>query len=353
MQRLDSDSLCSVISFLCGCDFLRVLHVCRRWSLLRLKPAAWPASRPCSAHSVALVNTFFPLLDIRHPESFGAACIALSTLDTAGVRRLLKLGGLNHLLPVLSVGHTSRTRIGTLGVLLRIGSLDGHQFAPLLGAAGIVPLLVRLLLIPSWTGQYRAAAMLANVLHAAPMQIDEALRMTAPDCPATGGTVGGSACVRALLVMAAAGTADSGSSDAVDALACMVRKGTDTHRRMLLAEGVLPVLVSAIACGGAATAARDPPPSHSAPLPRVLHRIKEIGLLMETARMPAMAAFSSAVSATAVDDNPSVVHASVPSHAAVAAPLAASLRVQLEPLLHHWHPGIRDKIAALLHESTV
>jgi hypothetical protein len=194
--------------------------------------------------------------------------------------------------------------------------------------------------------------MLGNVLHAAPMHIDEALRMTAPNSPATGGTVSGSACVRALVVMAAAGTADSGSSDAVDALACMARKGTDTHRRMLLAEGVLPVLVSAIVCEGAATAAHDPTPSDSAPLQRLLHRIGTIQLLLETTRTPATVASSSAAPVTAVDDSPSVAHASVPSPAFTAAPLDASLRVQLEPLLHHWHTGIRDKIAALLHECT-
>jgi len=50
ISRLDSDSLRCIASFLCGCDFFRVLHVCRRWSGLRLTPAAWPSSKPCAAY---------------------------------------------------------------------------------------------------------------------------------------------------------------------------------------------------------------------------------------------------------------------------------------------------------------
>jgi hypothetical protein len=376
MQRLDSDSVCSVISFLCGCDFLRVLRVCRRWSLLRMKPAAWPSARPCSAHSVSVVGAFFPFLDL-NSFGFDAACTALSTLDVAGVRRLLEVDGLDRLMPLLDESRSLRSRFGVLGIIVRLCFVNDAEFAPLVGDAGIVPKLVRLLLNSLSQARdapvgSRAAVVLTNVLYAEPARIDEALKVQtnsdphAPllpmaDPPAASASSpgsqrgsGGSACMRALLSMTAAGPAQVFANYGIGCLACMALKGTEAHRRMLLAEGFLPLFVRFIVHQGASLVAPRAPGQTSritlSILPRFFNRLEALRLLLETKRTTADAA-ASVASATVADDSSLIAHASVPSRAVLSAPLLdASLRAQLEPLLHHWHDGIRSKIAAILRE---
>jgi hypothetical protein len=372
MQRLDSDSLCSVISFLCGCDFLRVLRVCRRWSLLRVKPAAWPSARPCSAHSADVVDSFLPLLDVNY-FGFHVACTALSTLDTAGVRHLLDLDGLNRLLPLLDEGRGVRSRFEVLGIIVRICFVNDAEFAPLVGQAGMVPKLVRLLLNSLAQARdapvgSRAAVVLTNVLYAEPARIDEAMQVLpdpdpqAPvvpmaDSPAASASSSdsqssGNAFVRALLSMASVGPSQAPSSNGIGCLACIALKGTYAHRQLLLAEGFLPLFVRFIAHQGASIVEPQAKASRTmlSMLSRFFNRLEALRLLLETQRTTAMAAASSVASASAANDRSLVSHASVPSCAAAVAPLGASLRAQLEPLSHHWHDGIRSKVAAILHE---
>jgi hypothetical protein len=97
VNRVDSDSLCIISSFLCGCDFLRVIRVCRRWSSLRLRPAAWPSPQPCDAHSDEHVAAFYDLFEQRG-AMFNVACIAFRRTGGAGVRLLLERGVLGYCL---------------------------------------------------------------------------------------------------------------------------------------------------------------------------------------------------------------------------------------------------------------
>jgi hypothetical protein len=371
MQRLDSDSLCSVISFLCGCDFLRVLRVCRRWSLLRMKPAAWPFSRPCSAHSVSLVDTFFPLFDIRHNQSFDASCIALSTLDGAGVQRLLELDGLNGLLPLLDASHESRIHDGVLRVLERVCSVDDSHFAPLLGEAGIVPKLVRLLHVHARRPRIQRVGLfiLTRVLRAVPARMDEALAApsVAPAAAGAGnisigatsgdgsnaGSSNGGAYMRMLLYLATAVGPDDEphlcAGDAVGALMSIVHDGTDAHRNMLLAEGVVPVLVSAIVLESAGKT--DLHPTHTqSRLQRICNRIHALWLLLEIKQTATATEVALAAPLCATGGELCATQSSAALYAAAAAPLDASLRAQLEPLLHHRAAGVRVRIRALLRE---
>jgi hypothetical protein len=89
VDRVDLDSLCVISSCLCGCDFLRVIRVCRRWSGLRLKPAAWPSPQPCDAHIDEHVAAFYPLFEV--DTKLPLACDAFSYIGAPGVGRLLDL----------------------------------------------------------------------------------------------------------------------------------------------------------------------------------------------------------------------------------------------------------------------
>jgi hypothetical protein len=153
--------------------------------------------------------------------------------------------------------------------------------------------------------------------------------------------------------MASAGPSeqDVRASTALGSLACIALKGIDAHRRMLLAEGLLPLFVRSIAHQGASIAVVQAQSSRTMTnaLPRFLHRLEALRPLLETKRTTVTAAAVSSVApASAANDSSFVSHASVPSHAALSVPLDSSLRAQLDPLLHHWHDGIRSKVAAIL-----
>jgi hypothetical protein len=210
---------------------------------------------------------------------------------------------------------------------------------------------------------------LTNVLFAEPARIDETMEVLADpdpqapqvpmaDPPAVSASSAdsqrggrGSACVRALFSMAAAGPSQTSSSNGIGCLACMALKGTEVHRRMLLAEGFLPLFVRFIVHQGASIVAPQVKASRTmlSILPRFFNRLEALRLLLETKRTMTDAA-ASAAPRTEADDNSLVAHASVPSCASAVAPLDATLRTQLEPLLHHWHDGIRSKVAAILRD---
>jgi hypothetical protein len=294
------------------------------------------------------VDTFLPLLlDPYLQRRCQLACAGLKHMDTAGVRRLLQWNGLSHLLR-LDRGNW-QINVGALGVLARICSLDDACFVPLLGEAGIVPKLVHLLLLRhSPPGQSIAADVLTTVLYADPVRIDEALRISAPGRADSNGS--GNACVRGLLALAA-GSAGGSRSSAVASLACMALKGTETHRRLLLTEDVLPPLVSVIARDGATSSSRDPSQMSTVWLSRCVDHVEALRLLLETNRTMTVEIASVVSSTTVADDDPSIARTSASFLVAAAVPLDASLRAQLEPLLHHWHPALRDKIAAILQQD--
>jgi hypothetical protein len=305
------------------------------------------------------VNVFFPLLDASQPNNFSAACTALSYLDTAGVRRLLELDGLNRLTPLLDASHESRIHDGALDVLQRVCSVDDSHFATLVGGTGIVPKLVLLLhKTPREASQRNALFILTHVLCAVPARINEALAVPSVVSEASGagslssgGDSDGGAYVHTLLALATVVGPDDEphlcAGDAVGALMGIIYDGTDGHRSMLLAEGVLPVLVSAIVLESACKTQLHP--THTASrLQRISNRIHALCVLLEMKRTVAAAEVASAAPLSATDGEFCATQSSGGLHAVAAAPLDASLRAQLEPLLRHRALGVRVRIRALL-----
>jgi hypothetical protein len=84
------------------------------------------------------VAAFYDMLKRDH--TFSYACTVLRCLGAAGLRRLLELGVLEHLLPRLD--EDTGMQYAALGLLLPINSIDHFAHAPLLASHGIVGKLI-------------------------------------------------------------------------------------------------------------------------------------------------------------------------------------------------------------------
>jgi len=348
MSHVASDSLFLISSFLCGCDFLRVIRVCRRWARLRLTPAAWPPSRPCAAHEPAVVDAFFGLLD--QPESYNAACIGLSSLRSGGssLRLLLQRGVLRRLLPRLSSDTPAATQRLTMVLLCRFDFSDEH--VPVLTTSGAIPKLVALLSSPSVSSILRinVCEVLHTLFHDVPALIDVA----AAAVQAKGQRVEPEGCLHHLLRLAAASALPGTPEEAdlrvarksVVVLATVAHKGSEGHRRMLLSAGFLPRLLGFIVHAGTEIAARPPLQRGGGPVESFLNRLKALEVLLQTKRaMEAEAAITAAASDTIPPPGGMIPPAAVKDGLSNAA-----MRAQLEPLLDHWHVGIRQHVAQII-----
>jgi hypothetical protein len=354
MSHVASDSLSLISSFLCGCDFLRVIRVCRRWVRLRLTPAAWPPSRPCATHEPAVVDAFFGMLD--RPESYNAACIGLASLRSGGpgVLLLLQRGVLARLLPHLSADTPVDTQRFTMTLLCRCDFSDEH--VPLLTSSAAVPRLVALLSSHSTSTSsspplcVNACEVLQTLFHDVPALIEVAVAQQDQQ--------GAEGCVSRLLSLAMAATASDSSASSssspdsdprvvrgsIIVLAIVAYKGREVHRRTLLAAGFLPCLLGFIVRTGTEIAAR-PPRQRGGPVEFFLNRLRALEALLQTKRAMDAEVFVAASASDAIPPPGGMV----PSAAIVTdGPSHASMRAQLEPLLDHWHGGIRQHVAQIL-----
>jgi hypothetical protein len=364
MRYVASDSLYLISSFLCGCDFLRVIRVCRRWARLRLTPAAWPPSRPCATHEPAVVDAFFDMLD--RPASYNAACIGLASLRSGGpgVRMLLQRGVLARLLSHLSVNTPADTQRFTMTLLCRCDFADEH--VPLLISSAAVPRLVALLSSSHSSAStsspllcVNACEVLQTLFHDVPALIEVAA--------AAQDQQGAEGCVPRLLslamataasdssaVAAASSTSSSSSSSgpapdprvvrgSTIVLATVAYKGREVHRRSLLAAGFLPCLLGFIVRTGTEIAAR-PPRQRGGPVEFFLNRLRALEALLQTTRAMDAEVFAAASASDAIPPPGDML----PSAAVKDGLSNATMRTQLEPLLDHWHVGIRQHVAQII-----
>jgi hypothetical protein len=322
VHRVDSDSLCIISSFLCGCDFLRVIRVCRRWAGLRLKPVAWPSSQPCDVHIIAHVDAFYEVFERR--DSFHRACNAFRRVNAAGVCRLLELGVLDHLLPCLATDardeYSVIHRCSAMDLLLQIVQSD-FAHTPLLVSRGIVGKLDRLVRdCLSDSVRSKACVVLAAVLcGCSPVDVDSAVQ---------GGLIP---------VLVAFFRHDSSRGHtAVRALTYICLRGNDAHRRALVAGDVPPLLAEMALRRTRDSAALQPKMRLREEIDFVLDQLRALSLLLRTTK---------ALDAEAAMTVP-------PAAAAAARTTKAQCisRAELEPLLEHWHPSVRDEVDHLLRE---
>jgi hypothetical protein len=321
IHGVDSDSLCIISSFLCGCDFLRVIRVCRRWSGLCLKPTAWPSAQPCDAHSPQHVDAISPLY-LEH-DLAPLACLAFSDLSGTGVRRLLDLGVLDLLLPHLDEACDSDLRQSSaLDILQQIGQTEGGVHAPLLASRGIVGSLGELVRRhdrddeDSFRG--KACAVLAVVLRGCTsVEVDIAVQDDL------------------LSVLVAFASRDRFHRRIVaEVLMWMCLRGTEAHRRALVVGEVLPLLSQVVQREALRSAARRTEDHGRLNIGLILDLLRSISLLLRTAK-----------SLDAEAD------AALPPAAAAKTTKAQRIsRAGFEALQEHWHPEVRAELAKLLRE---
>jgi hypothetical protein len=315
IDSVDSDSLCIISSFLCGCDFLRVIRVCRRWSGLRLKPVAWPSPQPCDTHTNEHVATFYPMFE--DDLMFPIACHAFHQINAAGVRRLLDLGVLDYLLPHLEEASVvSPRQSDALELLQHIG----RSHAAVLVSGGILSKLCKLLRChPDDFRRARVCAVLAVVLHGCTSaEVDSVVQ---------GGLI------PALFAFASRHLDTTVAT--VQVLVHICLRGNDAHRREMVVGGALPLFVQVVQQWTLDSAAMRPEQHDQADIDIILHLLRALSLLLRTA--------------TALDAKVAVVSASAAA-AARTTKVPCISRVELEPLLEHWHTGVRSKASELLRE---
>jgi hypothetical protein len=311
-DRVDSDSLCIISSFLCGCDFLRIIRVCRRWSGLRLRPVAWPSPQPCDAHSDDHVAAFYDLFEQRG-VMFNVACLALRSSTAGGVRRLLERGVLDSLMPRLE---TDRPSDAMLSLLLHISRTDDGAHVGVLVSRGIIGKLGELIdRLGEDAVRRRACGVLAAVLYGSTaVEVDVAVQDGL------------------IPVLVARSACDSFNDHfAVQALTYICLRGTDAHRRALLAANFLPLLLEEARHMAGSS-------DHDARRTELQVR-KEVGFALDL-----LSALSLLLrTASPMDAEAAVVASSSPKAAHV-------LRAELAALGEHWHPAVRAQVAELLRD---
>jgi hypothetical protein len=340
IESVDWDSLCSVISFLCGCDFLRVLRVCRRWSGLRLKPAAWPSPQLCDAHAVSHADAFYGLFEVTSIS--GITCMAFGHVSAAGVHRLLELGVLELLLPrpgEKSNG-TSFRQCSVLDALKPISRTSGFAHASLLASRGIVDRLSGLVRDSECDGvRIRACAVMAAVLHGSTTaEVNAAVQ---------------DGLIPTLLAVA---RNENNRQHAAQVLTSMCLRGNDVHRRALVAGGALPLVVNAVQ-QELSSSALIPWEDDLVMLPQgaqvhrammehiddLLDQLQAVSLLLQTAKR------------MDEEEAAAVAGPRAPTAAAVADPHTTTkaqcwTRADLEPKQEHWSPAVRAKLTEVLKE---
>jgi hypothetical protein len=321
VDRVDSDALCVISSFLCGCDFLRVIRVCRRWAGLRLKPAAWSSAQPCDVHIDEHVAAFFPLFQWR--DTVESAFTAFLDFGSAGVRRLVEVGVLDSLLPFLEEAWDRRSWQHTaLWLLQQISWSDECAHASLLVSHSIFGKLNKLMHRNSKHMDYsrsRACAVLAGILYGC-------------TCAELDATVQGGL-IPVLTDFAVSGKRASDS--AVEALTWICLRGDESHRHALVDGDVLPVLAEAVQHRMRSSANQSPEQHNRWEIGHIIDLLRSISLLLRTAKsMDAAAA----------------VATPLPSAAARKSKAHCIPCAELENFREHWHPKVRAEVANVLRE---
>jgi hypothetical protein len=296
IHRVDSDSLCIISSFLCGCDFLRVIRVCRRWSGLRLKPTAWPDPHPCDTHIDEYVATFYGMLH---------QCTPAFPTDRE-VRCMLEHGVLSHLLLCLEA---DRPSVSALNLLQHIGWSDDCAHAALLVSRGIIGKLGKLIRRHGEDAvRRRACGVLAAVLYGS--------TAVAVDAAVQDGLIP---------VLVAFPRANGGGHEvAMQALTYMCLRGNDAHRRALVAGNVIPLLME-VARHGTPRSSGVPelPPERNDRLKidALLDLLRALSLLLRAAR----------------ETNVQCIWRADAT----------------KPVLKNWRPDVRDEVFELLRECSL
>jgi hypothetical protein len=243
-------------------------------------------------------------------------------MNAAGMRRLLDLGVLDYLLPRLAEASESESRqCSALNLLQQIGRSGGGANAPLLVRRGI---LTKLREMVQWHRdpflRDEACAVLAVVLRGCTsVEVDVAVQ---------------DGLISVLVAFFRRGS--SRCHTAVPVLTYICLRGSDAHRRALIAHDVLPVLVEMALRRTHNSAALQPELRFREESDFVLDQLRALALLLRAAK-----------SLDAKAD------AAIPPAAATKPSTAQCIsRADLEPLrlLDHWHPEVRDEVSKLLQE---